>query len=310
MADAAIFDLTAETAMTAAHEFVTQDTSAATRAQSATFALMGGLEIDNTYDSAADHADISPAVVGKHYIVDLSGLTSVMNLVLPTSANVGERIGVSIVGTQNTTPGEELTITAGTSDFLNGVAGGTEWSRLFILGETVIMKCVVANSEWVVETDGRIPSGAKFNRSANVTSHFSNNAITLVTYDEETYDVGSIGDLANDKMEIRRAGRYLILFSTATSANTDSAPYLQYIRDHQGTPQVLFWPFQWETGGNSAAPFMGFGGIWEFATTDIGASSGEFSCYLRHQGGGPEDLLGDAAASGGHITFLQCQEQL
>jgi hypothetical protein len=64
MADSTVWGLTAETQMTAAHKLLVQDTSAATAAQAATFALMGGLEVDTSKNSAADHADI-PAAAGK-----------------------------------------------------------------------------------------------------------------------------------------------------------------------------------------------------------------------------------------------------
>ena len=296
MADAAIFDLTAETAMTAAHEFVTQDTSAATRAQAATFALMGGLEIDNTYDSAADHSDFTGAV-GKHYIVDLSGLASVMNFTLPTTAAVGERIGLSIVGTQNTTPGEELTITAGTSDFLNGVAGGTEWSRMFILGETVIMKCVVANSEWVVEVDGRKPTTGLLNLGTNSSDgYLSSGAFTLVKFDETHHDVGGICDAANELLRIRRGGIYQLIWQMGViGITTDDRNHQIAFKDDAGTPAFTNWGFNVHIHGGTKV----FNGatILEYATSDIAATTGRIGMYYQHNDGAGRDALGDSSGA-------------
>jgi len=67
---------------------------------------------------------------------------------------VGDRIGI-LVSASNAS--YELIVTAASGDTLNGVAGGTGWSKLFITGEVVVMRCVAANSPWIVEQDGRIP---------------------------------------------------------------------------------------------------------------------------------------------------------
>lgn len=96
---------------------------------------------------------------GNLYVVNMSAWTADRTYTLPATAAVGDRVGVMV-----TTGGDayELLLTAGTEDTLNGVAGGTEWSRIFITGEIVVMRCVTANATWIVEHDGRIPQIGAF----------------------------------------------------------------------------------------------------------------------------------------------------
>jgi hypothetical protein len=108
---------------------------------------------------ALDHVALADAnttmVVGSMYVGSMAAwATADRTYTLPASANVGDRIGVMITGGNAT---YELIIKPDASDTLNGGSAGAEWSRLFISNETVIMRCVTANSAWVVEQDGRIP---------------------------------------------------------------------------------------------------------------------------------------------------------
>ena len=118
MADASVFDLTQETVMTAAARIPLQETSGATRATSATYALMGGLSYDATYDTNANHADntFAAADMGKLFGVDMSGASLasevIFKLPLEANVNVGERIGFYITA-GSTTTGEELAIRTG-----------------------------------------------------------------------------------------------------------------------------------------------------------------------------------------------------
>tara|TARA_R110000868_G_scaffold293116_1_gene553610 strand:+ start:672 stop:1559 length:888 start_codon:yes stop_codon:yes gene_type:complete len=98
-------------------------------------------------------ADVT-GVVNELAYLDLSGLTAARNFTLPAVAAADDRVGV-YVSAGCTTAGRELILKANTGDTLNGVSAA-EWSRLFITGECVIMRCVVANTTWVVDYDGRI----------------------------------------------------------------------------------------------------------------------------------------------------------
>lgn len=142
--------------------------------------------------------------VGALYVVDGSALTANRTYTLPTTADVGDRIGVMMSAGSAS---YEVLLTAGSGDTLNGVAGGTEWSRLFITGEVVMLRCIVANSTWIVEHDGRIPCVAAM-EDANATT-LSHSTFTKITFDTERFDIGGIADpTTNNRFRIRRAGRY------------------------------------------------------------------------------------------------------
>lgn len=200
MADTAIFDLVAETAMTAAHEFVVQDTSAATVAQAATFALTGGLEYDA---QTVTTTDITGAV-GKLYGVTIAGLTADRNLTLP-SAQVGERLGVHVIDGDASF---ELILKGAASQTINGGSAATEWSRIFIAGETVVFRCTAANT-WIVEYDGRIPCKFHAQPSADLTTTHSAATWTDAGFDSEEYDIGDVYDTSSPfRFTCRRAGKW------------------------------------------------------------------------------------------------------
>jgi hypothetical protein len=217
MADETIFELTPETAMTAAARFIVQETAATTRATSATFALMGGLEQDTSKNSAADHADI-PADAGKLYLINLSALGSDMDITLPVAASVqtGERVGVFITagnsGSGSPITNYELNLYSGASgDLINGVDHSqavsplTPWSKLFITGECVIFRCIDGSTaDWIVEYDGRIPCKVRMTASTDITTNSASTEKVIVFDGTPTFDVGNVSDTANGWIVIRR----------------------------------------------------------------------------------------------------------
>ena len=171
------------------------------------------------WDAAAlEHSTVTgtsgaiSAAVNTLYVADMSGWTADRTLTLPATAAVGDRVGVMVsVGDAD----YEWLITAATGDTLNGVAGGTEWSRVFITGETVVFRCVAADSTWVVEQDGRIPQNAAMYLSTSADGE------TAATYTRPTaattagawtvdFDNASICSTSNDRLVPRRAGKYLL----------------------------------------------------------------------------------------------------
>jgi hypothetical protein len=158
-----------------------------------------------TYAYATLPADGNVAlVVNTFYSGSIAGYSADRTATLPASASVGDRIAIAI------TTGDdayELLITANTGDTLNGIAGGTEWSRLFISGEVVIMVCIVADTTWIVEYDGRIAQKCML-ESTNATSA-SHDTAPKITLGTSVYDAGNIGDTANNRVAPRRAGKYL-----------------------------------------------------------------------------------------------------
>lgn len=109
------------------------------------------------WDAAAlEHSTVTgtsgaiTAAVNTLYVADMSGWTADRTLTLPATAAVGDRVGVMVSTGDDA---YEWLITANTGDTLNGVAGGTEWSRVYATGDCVVFRCVTANSAWVVDVN-------------------------------------------------------------------------------------------------------------------------------------------------------------
>ena len=180
-------------------------------------------------------------VVGALYVVDGAALTADRTYTLPATAAVGDRIGVMMSAGSAT---YEVLLTAASGDTLNGVAGGTEWSRLFIIGEVVILRCVAANATWVVEQDGRIPQVGNMRLSTSADGEAANTftrPTTCSTPGAWTADVnvGSVCTTASDRITARRAGRYNINYvglikDLLTDQNLHGAAVF-----HNGTANIL-----------------------------------------------------------------------
>ena len=219
MADATIFGLTQETAMTAAARLAVQKTAASTRATSATFALLGGLEVKT---SSPTTGNVSPAA-GEFHWLDVSGMTANRDFILPVAASIqtGERIGVGLsVGDA----GFVLQIKSGAAgDLINGVDhSSTIWSSLFITGEVLIFRCIDgATGNWVVEVDGRIPQAGALSTTTAQTN-YTTSAFTQTVLDTEDYDVGDIVDAAtNRSITVRRIGRYIVSWGASIASMAD-----------------------------------------------------------------------------------------
>lgn len=149
--------------------------------------------------------------VGTCYAVDMSAwATADRTYTLPATASAGDQVAITIVAGNDSF---ELLITAASGDTLNGVAGGTEWSRLFITGETVTFTCTADNAAWVVTSDGRIPCQMVLKLTTNATGE------TAATFAAPTdkggawtalTNVGGCGTVADGKFNIRRAATYQI----------------------------------------------------------------------------------------------------
>lgn len=221
MANEAIYELTQEAALNAADRFPVQQTDAATRATSATFALLGGLE----NNEISTNGNVT-AVVGVLDVWDISGFTaSDKTWTLPSSAQVGERCGFHIE-----TGDDEFEVdihTADDTDQINGVDGNystNAWSKAFITGENVIFRCVNAtNPDWIVEHDGRIPCRGKIFLNAEQTGIASGSFVAVDGTLATAFDVGDLADLTNDQMVLRRAGDYFIAFAVTTTTKNVAA---------------------------------------------------------------------------------------
>lgn len=204
MANVTINDLTARTSLAATDVFEVDNTSSADASEKATFALAGGLVAATGGD-----ADTTMAV-GTLYRVDMSAwATATRTYRLPSTAQVGERIGVYITA-GNASHELAIRTVAASNDTINGTDyDSADWSKLFITGEIVIFRCVVADTDWVVEYDGRIPCHFEAHLTANVTGETAATWTDIGFDDDSTngHDVGDVYDASTDeRLEVRRDG--------------------------------------------------------------------------------------------------------
>ena len=200
--------------------------SAVSFTSAAVVSVIATADRGRTWDSAALNTQATGTdanttmVVNTMYVVDMSAwATADRTYTLPATAAVGDRIGVMVTAGDAS---HELILTAGTGDTLNGIAGGTEWSRLFITNEVVVMRCIVANTTWVVEYDGRIPSYAT--GYPNDISTNSANTATVAPLVNAVSDSGGMLDTAtNFRINIRRAGNYEVNVSMRGLNNPSAA---------------------------------------------------------------------------------------
>lgn len=142
------------------------------------------------------------------YTVDLSAwATADRNYTLPAAPSVGDRVGIIV---QAGNASFELIIKGNTSQTINGGSAASEWSRLFITGESVVLRYVATN-KWIVDYDGRIAMKAQLRLSANAAGE-SASTLTLPTDKSGVWtadvDVGSITTVSNGKITARRAGYF------------------------------------------------------------------------------------------------------
>lgn len=133
---------------------------------------------------AGADSDTSMAV-NTRYNVDMSAwATADRTYTLPATAAVNDEVEIHVTAGDAS---HELIITAASGDTLAGISGGTEWSRLFITGERVLMRCTVANATWVIAQDGRIRQRGMMELTTNADGE------TAGTYTRPTQAAGVAG---------------------------------------------------------------------------------------------------------------------
>jgi hypothetical protein len=124
----------------------------------------------NQIDASPTGAGVT-GVVGTMHILDISGLTGDQDFTLPATCAIGDRVGVFLkVGDAD----HELSLKPASGDTINGGSPAAEWSRLFITGECVIFRCIAADTDWIVEYDGRIPQYGEMSLTADCDGEASN----------------------------------------------------------------------------------------------------------------------------------------
>jgi len=160
----------------------------------------------------------------KIYNLTIAGLTANRNLTLPVASAAGKRINVNILDGDDT---YAIILKGAATVTINGGSAATEWSRLFIKGESVTFRST-STTNWVVESDCRIPCHWKAYDSSG--GAWNNNTNTNAAFNAEDIDVGDCGDLTNDRFNLRRDGIYTYKVGVA-SANDVAAlgPYLTIV---------------------------------------------------------------------------------
>ena len=142
--------------------------------------------------------------LNQRHFIDLSGLTANRDFVLPAGA-VGDVIVVSITAGNSS---YAMILKGTTSITINNGPANTEWSRLFITGESVTF---VANSttNWQVLEDGRIPVLARMHyNGAGFT--IPNATTTKAPLNTIKFDNASVCDTTNNEIKFRRTNKYLL----------------------------------------------------------------------------------------------------
>jgi hypothetical protein len=169
--------------------------------------VSGGIAVFDDLTAGTD-ADTTMATQ-KSYVVDMTPwATADRPYTLTTDAVVGDRVSVSVLA-GNASFELILKTGAGQTCSFSGstIAALTEITRLFIAGEVMVFRYVAAD-KWMVEHDGRIAQKCML-ESTNATSA-SHDTATKITLGTSVYDVGGIGNAANNRAAPRRAGKYLL----------------------------------------------------------------------------------------------------
>jgi hypothetical protein len=241
-------------------------------------------------------------VVGTLHALDLSGLTAARTFTLPAAAAVDDQVGVVITAT-HATPGRELLITAASGDTLAGIAGGTEWSRVWQVGEKVLFRCIVADTTWVIDSDGRIPQlGGIAISGSDITSGPAANTWAKVNCNTSLFARGCIVDTSANTIVWRRSSYVSVTGAWAPKAGASFVDneLSGWAVSYDGTPSVGTTVFAFTSNhpGTTARgrPGGGIGAV----TTPAGKS-----LQLNQYANSTADLGARALTSSTHMIVLE-----
>lgn len=211
---------------------------------------------------------------GKHYELDISGLTANRDFTLPASAAVGSMIAVTITTGD---PDYELVLKGAATVTINNGSAATEWSRLFQDNESVLFRASSATN-WNVVADKRIPAYAKIegdatndqtvSSSAGVYTENGNLQTTAYNYGCNI-TTGSRTTPTASRIGVRRAGTYYCQGQWSPYSNPSDQDYAQaiiYGGDYSGSSNPAGTSKVGHTG--TATPFLTFSGPLDLAAGD------------------------------------------
>jgi len=195
-------------------------------------------------------ADTTMAV-GNIYVTDMSAwATADRTYTLPATAAVGDRIGIMVTAGDAS---HELIIKPNTGDTINGGSAAAEWSRLFITGEVVILRCVTADSAWVVEYDGRKPMIIEVtaNGSTTQTPTAGGNTQLQAVFSSVVTDNGNNWDTTNKRLAPRRAGTWNVSALCTMSGIEGENAVLIFAQKGGGGTYIANSPLNLQPAGGS-----------------------------------------------------------
>jgi hypothetical protein len=220
--------------------------------------------------------------VNTHYLAPVGGFAAARIYTLPAVAAVGDVCIVTLTSGHAT---RDISLTAASGDTLNGVAGGSVWSNLFIADETVTMTCTVANTTWIVTNDHRIPQEWRMEISTlgdgeGVNTFVAPTALSTPAAWTATVDNASMTTVASSLVTMRRANSYQMNATyTNKDSGTDGAPIIVQLQLNGTTEIFIAGGILGGTAGNIYARAGG-------ATLRAFAAGDTVTYRLRTQDGG------------------------
>ena len=174
-----------------------------------------------TYNAVSVTTSDVSAVEDSYYNLTVGGMTADRNFKFPAPSAAGKVIEWFINDGDDL---YELIFKGDTGVTINGGAAATEWSREFIAGESG-RAVSTSTTNWQIVFDGRIPCHAQMTLSSNDATNIAA-TLTLPTWDTANINVGNICDLVNYRVNIRRAGKYIVSGDYRAATNITSGQYV------------------------------------------------------------------------------------
>jgi hypothetical protein len=175
-----------------------------------TLDVQGSLGLKTTAITSATTLD------NTHNIVLASDASGSFTITLPAAAsNTGRTYYIK----KTNSSANAITLDGNASETIDGA------TTLVLYVQYDAVRIVCDGSNWFVINDELKPHNCKLTRAA--AQSISNTTWTSIAFDGEDYDIGSIGDYTtNDRVDIRRAGKYMVIAFSRMAAGIDDQEYL------------------------------------------------------------------------------------